>query len=554
MKYSRKIVNGQELMDFYEKLFEGTNTNYGFFSYPHTFCPIPRKDIYLPLPFMKIINTMPMQMADKKIQTAHSYKAHPRMEDSRLDHMIFAESLGVDLLVMLEKKGYEIDNKTKIAFLVFLLVHDIGHGPFSHPFEQMVDGYKGMHEDIGKRTLLENAELFAILESIYPGLTDRLIDFKKDDPYGLNILLEGVFDLDRASFLIMDTYLMDGEEKIDAFYDIVDSVYKIFDSIVLKNGKVYFDYRCFREMDDFIRIRRENYEVYQSPKRVLDDLLLKRIGEEAPIVISNKKDVFQKLPISIQEEIMRFITFIEHMKKEKSNISLEEYYSFDDYHFERVFQLLLLLDDSKLSRDCRLVMASFKDYERYYQIDINREKTGLEDFYVNNKFTIYKSKPDENITFIQGDTEIDYKDCIGKLEEGDVFSETISYTLKNPPRLNSEEELREKLIREINEEFLRDQYTLEYLKARFPSDEDVIIQLKRYFESVKANISLEEHAKIYGMSPNQMYAYLFMHSANKTIHENAKLLLSENLGYYFTEEEASLRLKNKQKIMEQSVV
>lgn len=550
MKYSRKILNSEELYNFYEKLFEGTNTTYGFVSYPHTFCPIPRKEIFLPLPFIEIINTPPMKIANSKIQTAHCYKAHPRMENTRLDHMVFAQSLGVDLLAILEKKGYEIDNLTKIAFLVFLLTHDIGHGPFSHPFEQMVDGYKGMHEDIGKRTFVEDEQLHPILEGIYPGLTDRLVHFKKYDKYGLSTLLEGIFDLDRAAFLIMDTYLMDGEEKQDNFYDIVDSVYKIFDSIILKDGKVYFDYSCFREMDDFIRIRRCNYEVYQSPKHVLDSLILKRIGDEVSTIVSDKQRLFKSLPLSIQEEIARFLLFIRHMKRDKSNINLSEYYSFGDYHFERAFQLLLLLDDSQLTSDSILAMSSFQDYDRYYDIAINREKTGLEDFYVDNVFTIYKSKEDENITFLRGEEKIDYKDCVGRLEDESIFSETISYTLKSPNPLSSESELRELLIQEINSELLKDSYVFKQLAPRFPSDVDVIDELKKYVKSIKANISLEEHAKLYGMSVNQVLAYIFMYSSNRLIRDNAMMLLSDSLGYYFTEEEASIRLKKKQKVIE----
>ncbi len=546
MKYFKKIVNGGELYNFYEKLFEGTNTNYGFFSYPHTFCPISRKDIFLPLPFMKICNTHPMKMSNLKIQTAHCYKEHYRMEDTRFDHMVFAQSLGVDLLSILEKKGYVIDNQTKIAFLVFLLTHDIGHGPFSHPFEQMVNGYKGMHEDIGKRVLKEDEELHSILESIYPGLTERVIHFKEHDQYGLSVLLEGIFDLDRAAFLIMDTFLMDGEAHEESFHDIVDSIYKIFDSIILRNGKVYFDFKCFREMDDFIRIRRENYEVYQSPKRVLDDLLLKRIGERALVALEGKKTKFQSLDSSIQEEIKSFIDFIEEMKRLKANIPLKQYYSFGDYHFERIFQLLLLLEDPELSRDCYLCLSSFDLFDSYYQIEIDKERTGKEDFYVDNRFTIYKSKPDENITFLKGEEELDYRDCVGRLEEGTVFLETISYTLKSPNALPNELQLREVLLQEINQEFLTDRNMLEYLKPRYPSDKIVIEELKRYAKSVCANISFEEHCKLYGMSEGMLLVYLFMHTSNSVIHENARMLLASSLGYYFDEETASIRMSNKQ--------
>lgn len=546
MKYSRKVLNSRELYDFYIKLFEGTNTTYGFISYPHTFCPISKKEIVLPLPFMKIINTLPMQMANQKIQTAHCYKEHFRMEDTRLDHMVFAQSLGVDLLSLLEKKGYEIDNQTRIAFLVFLLTHDIGHGPFSHPFEQMVNGYKGMHEDIGRRALVENEELHSILESIYPGLTERVIHFKDYDQYGLSSLLEGIFDLDRAAFLIMDTFLMEGEEHEDSFYDIVDGVYKIFDSIILKKGKVFFDYKCFREMDDFIRIRRENYEVYQSPKRVLDDLLLKRIGERAPVVIEAKEEVFHSLAPSIQTEITNFIVFIVNMKELKSDIPLDQYYSFGDYHFERIFQFLLLLGDPLLSRDCYLSLSSFSTLESYYQIGINQKQNGREDFYVDNHFTIYKSKPDENITFLKGEEEIDYKDCVGRLEKGSVFLETISYTLKSPNSLSNEQQLREVLLQEINQEFLSHKGMVEWLEPKFPSDKAVIAELKKYEKSVLSNISFEEHLKIYGMSEGQLLTYLFMFTSNATVHENARMLLASSLGYYFDEETASLRMNNKQ--------
>lgn len=546
MKYLRKMTKGKELLEFYEKLFEGTSTNYGFFSYPHTFCPIPYKELILPLPFIKIIDTKPMRAANGKIQTAHTYKMHPRMEDTRLDHMVFAESLGVDLLNILDKKGYNIDNKTKIAFLVFLLTHDIGHGPFSHPFEQMVDGYKGMHEDVGRRTL-QDKELSDILESIYPGLTDRVVNFKKYDEYGLSCLLEGIFDLDRAAFLIMDTYLMDGINNSDNFYDIVDSVYKIFDSIILSNGKVYYDYRCFREMDDFIRIRRENYGVYQSPNRLLDDLILKKLGVLAPITIDKKKDVFASLPDYIKEEIVRFIEFIGHMKRDKANIDLEEYYSFEDYNFERIFKLLILLDDETLTRYCLMCLASFDDFSRYYDIRINEEETGKEEFYVENKITAYKSNAEENVIFIKDGKELDYKDCTDRRVE-DRFSETISYIPKVKERLDLEDQLREYLINEINQEFICGRCCTVSLEPLYSSDKDIIYILREYDRLVREGVSIEEFAKIYNMSVNQVLAFLYMFTSNRVVNSLAKKLLAPTLAYYYTDEEASNILNNKQKV------
>ena len=305
-----KQLTSSDLIDFYKELFKDTKTTYGYLGYPHTFSCIQYKEPWLPKPFLDIINTFPMQKSRGKIQTSQCYKNYPRMDVTRFDHMVFAESLGVDLLVTLEKNGFHIDNETKIAFLVFLLTHDIGHGPFSHPFEQMVDGYKGMHEDIGRRAIEEIPEVKNTLENIYPGLTERVINFKEYDKYGLYALLEGIFDLDRAAFLIMDTYLMDGEDKSIAYKSVVESIYTIFDNIVLQDGKIYIKEAAFQAVDNFIKIRYENYKgVYQSSIRVLSDLVLKRLGTN--VLKYSQTNEFKKkikeLPPGISNEILNFI-------------------------------------------------------------------------------------------------------------------------------------------------------------------------------------------------------------------------------------------------------
>ncbi len=540
-------VYGKELLNFYKKLFEGTGSSYGFISPTHVFCPIPDKELVLPYPFLKIINTKPMQKAGEKIQTSHCYKIHPRMDISRLDHMILAESLGVDLLSILEKKGYPIDNYTKIAFLVFLLTHDIGHGPFSHPFEQMVEGYKGMHEDIGKRALLEEEELHNVLEEIYPGLTERVIHFKEHDTYGLSSLLEGVFDLDRASFLIADTYLMDGDTKYESYLSITNCVYQIMNRIILKEGKVYFEKSAFPYIDTFLRIRKENYEgEYKYATSVLDDLLLKRIGDRT-IELACTSKVFSYLPPTIQTEISRFASFIAHMKEQKKDISISEYYSFGDPFFERIFRFLLLVEDSRLREDALLMISPISIYDAYYDIRKNEKETGEEDFYVVNQFTIYKSKPDENITFLEGSQKIDYQDCEGKFTRDSVFQETLSYFPKKPHSLTCEKELRETLIQKLNQALVEKESELKGLTCISLAEKVILSEVKRYCYCVKKNISLEEYTTLYGLSSNRIFAYLAMMNLEEAS-RIARMLLSRSLGYFYTEEEARREISQENKI------
>lgn len=542
-----KQVRGPKLLEFYKKLFEGTNTNYGFFGYPHTFSCIQYKEPWLPKPFLDIVDSFPMRMSNGKIQTAQCYKNHPRMEVTRFDHMVFAESIGVDLLATLEENGFDIDNKTKIAFLVFLLTHDIGHGPFSHPFEQMVDGYKGMHEDIGRRALEGIPQVSNVLEGIYPGLTDRVVNFKDYDEYGLYALLEGIFDLDRAAFLIMDTYLMDGENKSKAFDEIVDSVYTIFDNIVLKDGKAYIKERAFKAVDTFIRIRYENYRgVYQSSNRVLSDLELKRLGTK--VLEYSKTEEFKervnKLPVNIANEILSFIDFIAEMKLKKADIDLDKYYNFEDRNFERIFQFLMLLDNEEISRDCLVMISSNEMNNMYYQVDRNVDEYGSEDFYVDNVVKIYKSTPEENITFIREDgSTIDYKDCEGRFTDEFVYKETLSFTRREKEELVNEAEVRKNLEDELNNLLIEEEWSIRDLRSRpgYAADDDVIWKLNHYVAHISDLIafttcgkveSMDEYCKMFNISKQTLLSYLLMYGNNKRIIEICIILLSDNMGVY----------------------
>lgn len=551
-----KQVNGADLTRFYTNLFEGTKTNYGFFGYPHTFSPITYKELLLPLPFLKIIDTYPMKKSNGKIQTSQCYKTYPRMDVTRFDHMVFAQSLGVDLLAILEENGYEIDNETKIAFLVFLLTHDIGHGPFSHPFEQMVDGYKGMHEDIGKRALSEIEEVRNALESIYPGLTDRLINFKKYDNLGLASLLEGIFDLDRAAFLIMDTYLMDGEEKSIAYDDVLESVYKIFKNIVLKDGKVYIKFEAFDAVDTFIRVRKENYaDVYQSEERVLRDSILKRLGlniQEYSKSLEYKERI-SKLPTMIGAEIEEFISFIAEMREKKAAIDLTKYYGFEDRDFNRIFYVLMLLDNPEISRDCFVLLANNEMTLRYYNVERNGERTGREDFYVNNKVNIYKSTPEENITFIKENGElVDYKDCEGRFTEELSCSEVLAYTRRDYVVLENEDKIREELLHELNKLLLEEKYHILMLVPRegYVADKVVIEQLQLYLASIEEGLSIEEYAEMNNMSVREVLCYLLMYSNHSRIKEICLLLLSDNMGVLLCDDDKKIVDSDKEKSAE----
>ena len=386
---------------------------------------------YLNQFFIDILNTEPMQNSRGKVQTAYTYKQNPRMEYcSRYDHMIHAFILGLDFLMIQEKKGIVIDDKTKISFLVFLLTHDIGHGPFSHPFEVMVDGYKGMHEDIGRRTILENKGVREAMDKIYPGLAQDVVDFKKNDKYGLASLLEGIFDFDRAAFMIDDTFECDGmlhpNKSIYIVEDLKRSIYNIMNNIVLKDGNVYYDNACLRDIEFFLKTRKENYEVlYCSPDRILYDEILAKIGSR---VLELNLDEMQYSPDDknalYYKKIVDFTSFIREMKAKHKDVDLDMYHSFQDSDFNNIFFLLQLVDDYELNEYCHLCASEIEEMINDYSVVEFATEEEMREYQANNpdafivksKVKVYESTEEENIRFLMEDgTVVDLGDHLDRL-------------------------------------------------------------------------------------------------------------------------------------------
>lgn len=126
------------------------------------------------------------------------------------EHTRFEHSLGVYEIVRrmvtevpdLEK---ELDEKEKVTVELAALLHDIGHGPYSHAFEGVT---KTSHEVYTCRIIEENTEITKILEDACPGLAKDVADIIRHDCANpiLAQLISSQLDADRFDYLIRDAY------------------------------------------------------------------------------------------------------------------------------------------------------------------------------------------------------------------------------------------------------------------------------------------------------------------------------------------------------------
>lgn len=156
---------------------------------------------------LKIINSRAFQRLRYIRQLGNTYLVYPSANHTRFEH-----SIGVMHLAgkMAEKLKLNVEDIELVR--ISALLHDIGHGPFSHSFErfltEMDTGYKS-HEEVGKEIIstdedIENA-LSAYRNDVISILYENDRD-KKDNLYILTKIISGPCDVDRMDYLLRDSH------------------------------------------------------------------------------------------------------------------------------------------------------------------------------------------------------------------------------------------------------------------------------------------------------------------------------------------------------------
>ncbi|MEM2214083.1 MAG: HD domain-containing protein [Candidatus Nezhaarchaeales archaeon] len=162
-----------------------------------------------------VLDTYPMQRLHRIKQLGNAYLTYPGAYHSRFGH-----SLGVFHLASIASNklldlGILTDELQELRLAA--LLHDVGHGPFSHLFEEAVLRHKALsHEDLTMK-IIENTEIKDKIEEFgySPHRVSLLSVGRLSSP--LSILISGPFDLDKLDFLLRDSYYTGVEYgKVDA--------------------------------------------------------------------------------------------------------------------------------------------------------------------------------------------------------------------------------------------------------------------------------------------------------------------------------------------------
>ncbi|MCL6548423.1 MAG: HD domain-containing protein, partial [Alicyclobacillus sp.] len=152
----------------------------------------------------RLVNTAVVQRLRRIRQLGTSYLTFHGAEHSRFTHSLGAYETMRRVLVHLRKEfGWPADERDRRLALAAALLHDVGHGPFSHTFESV---FPVMHEHWTRRILLEDPELHRILQDIDDEFPKDLVDVLQKaggHPY-IRQLIASQLDVDRMDYLLRD--------------------------------------------------------------------------------------------------------------------------------------------------------------------------------------------------------------------------------------------------------------------------------------------------------------------------------------------------------------
>ena len=157
-------------------------------------------------PIADLLDTRALQRLRRIKQMGFAWLVYPGAEHSRFGH-----ALGAFHIAQRVTRRLELPATTALHVKVAALLHDIGHGPFSHAWEHVFAG--NSHEQWGARIATEDPELVAALETLEPGLPATLEAFwggvgaLAPNRYKLHYarkLVSSQLDVDRLDYLLRD--------------------------------------------------------------------------------------------------------------------------------------------------------------------------------------------------------------------------------------------------------------------------------------------------------------------------------------------------------------
>jgi len=246
---------------------------YGFVSIPSRF-------------IFDLIEHPYLQRLRRISQLGMSHLVYPGALHTRFHHVIGAMHLMNTAIAVIRKKGHIISAQEEQAVLAAMLLHDIGHGPFSHALEHDIL-HQVNHEKVSELFIKQiEQEKKNDHEKEKLKLTRLIFANQYNKPF-LCQLVSSQLDMDRLDYLNRDSFYTGVNEGVIGSNRIIDMLNVHQGQLVLEEKGIY-------SLDRFITARRLMYwQVYLHKTVVSTERLLIRILQRARYLLRTSPEKFK---------------------------------------------------------------------------------------------------------------------------------------------------------------------------------------------------------------------------------------------------------------------
>lgn len=317
-------------------------------------------------------------------QLGMTHLVYPGALHTRFHHALGAMHLMSLAINLLKSKGHVITEGEEEAAILAILLHDIGHGPFSHALEHsLVTGIR--HEDI-------SAKLMNDLNIHFEGKLSHAIEVFNGTYHKkfLHQLISGQLDLDRMDYLNRDSFFTGVSEGVISF-DRIIKMFNVFDDdLVIEEKGIY-------SIEKFLIARRLMYwQVYLHKTVISGEMILVKLLERAKELSAAGADLFASPSLNhfLKNDINEGNFFAQHE-------NLEHFTNLDDQDIYAAVKVWTKHPDKILSTLCKMLTS-----RNLYKVEMGNEKVGddrlnfLQDAAVN----LLEIKPEEARYFVFTDS------------------------------------------------------------------------------------------------------------------------------------------------------
>jgi HD superfamily phosphohydrolase len=294
--------------------------------------------ISIPNPFIYDLIQHPYFQRLRRIsQMGLSYLVYPGAHHTRFHHALGCMHIMQKAIEVLRFKGVSISEEEENALLVAILLHDIGHGPFSHAMEHSIV------EDINHEAI--SLLFMKNLNDEFGGKLSLAIQIFKGD-YHRKFMLQLIssqLDMDRMDYLKRDSFYSGVAEGNISSDRLIQMMTVVNDQLVIEEKGIY-------SVEKFLMARRLMYwQVYFHKTSLVAELILTKVLKRA-------KELTQKgMVLNCSEPLLYFMNNKIDLASFDSN-TLDKFANLDDFDIISALKAWVNNDDFILSNLSKMII------------------------------------------------------------------------------------------------------------------------------------------------------------------------------------------------------